>query len=113
MKRFLLNILMLSLIISVMGFHFLPHILHEILGLALFLAMLWHFKLNGGWFCNLFYGKQSKIFQKILTIAFVVASLTAVVTGIIISNYVFRNLLTNVMLHRNIFIHQLHIVGDI
>jgi len=61
MKKFVLDIAMLLLLLLVMGFHVLPHILHEVLGLVLLGGAIWHLLLNRHWFSALFRGRYGKV----------------------------------------------------
>lgn len=113
MKRFILDIAMLIVILLTMGFHFLPQLWHEILGLVLLAGVLWHLGLNRRWFSSMMRGKWSRLrlLQTGLGVLLVVCFLLVMVTGVIISNHVFRELWTGAALHRSIFIHQLHIAS--
>ena len=42
MRRFALDMIILLLLLLVMGFHFLPHVLHEVLGLVLLGGTILH-----------------------------------------------------------------------
>lgn len=114
MKRFVLNICLLVLILLAMGFHFLPQLVHEILGLVLLAGTCWHLALNRRWFVSLLQGTWHRLrcLQTLLGVSIVVAFVTSLVTGIIISNHVFRELWVGVPLHRSIFVHQLHIASS-
>lgn len=96
-----------------MGYHFLPQLIHEILGLVLLVGGCWHLLLNKRWFSGIFKGSWNKIrlLQTILGILLIASFLTALCTGIIISNRIFRELWVGIELHRSIFIHQLHIAS--
>lgn len=111
MKRFYLNISLLLLILLTMGYHFIPKLFHEILGLVLLAGGAWHLVLNKHWFSGIFKGSWTKLrlLQTVLGILLVISFVTAVCTGIIISNRIFRELWVGVELHRSIFVHQLHI----
>lgn len=113
MKRFVLDIAMLAVILLTMGFHFLPQAWHEVLGLVLLAGVAWHLGLNHRWFSSLGRGSWGKLrlAQVMLGILLVLCFLTAMVTGILISNHVFRGLWDGVALHRSIFVHQLHIAS--
>ena len=113
MKRFLLDIGMLVLILLTMGFQFLPQLWHEILGLVLLAGVLWHLGLNRHWFGSMGRGRWSRLrlVQVSLGILLVLCFLTTMVTGIIISNHVFRDFWTGSSLHRSVLVHQLHIAS--
>ncbi len=61
MKRFLLDMGLLVLILSVMGFHFFPQVLHEVIGLILLAVVVWHLLLNRRWFASFLRGKWGKL----------------------------------------------------
>lgn len=113
MKRFFLDIGVLILLLLVMGFHFLPQILHEAGGLILMAAVVLHLVLNRAWFGMLLHGKWSslRILQTIAALLLSAVFLIAIVTGIVISNHVFRELWMDGSLHRSVFVHQLHIAS--
>lgn len=111
MKRFCLNISLLLLILLTMGYHFLPQLYHEVLGLVLLAGGVWHLLLNRQWFSGMFSGSWSnlRVMQTLLGILLVISFIVALGTGVIISNRIFRELWVGVELHRSIFVHQLHI----
>ena len=113
MRRFFLDIGMLVILILTMGFHLLPQMWHEILGLILLAGAVWHLLLNRRWFSSLRRGGWSKlrVAQSSLGILLLLCFLLTMVTGLIISNYVFRQLWVGVALHRSVFVHQLHIAS--
>lgn len=113
MKRFLLDMVLLLLILLVMGFHFLPQLLHEVLGLGLLAGTLWHLWLNRSWFCSLRHGKWNclRLLQVMAGLFLLISFFIAMATGIVISNHVFRDFWIGVPLHRSIFVHQLHIAS--
>ena len=111
MKRFVLNMMLLVLILVVMGFQFLPKMMHEVCGIILLLGIIYHLVLNYRWFTSFFRGNWNKlrILQTIISMLLIISFFTATVTGIIFSNQFFRELWIGVPLHRSVFIHQLHI----
>lgn len=110
MKRYFLDALLLITFLLVMSFHFLPKILHEVLGVVMFLAAIWHLFLNRRWFANFYHGKFSrrKIITTLINFSMLVIFAIIFVTGVFISNHLFRDLIS-LELHRNITIHQLHV----
>ena len=110
MKRFLLDMILLILILMVMGFHFLPALEHELVGLILMVGVIFHLIWNRRWFKGFFHGTWGKlrILQTALGILLVIVFFTAIVTGIIISNHVFRDLWNGDSIHRSVLIYQLH-----
>ncbi len=111
MKRFILDILLLVLILLVMGFHFLPKLVHEVGGLMLLAGVIWHLVWNRRWFASFMRGRWGnlRILQSILGLLLIIAFFATIVTGIIISNHVFREFWVGVPLHRSVFVHQLHV----
>ena len=103
MRKFYLNIALLTLFIFVMSFHFIPKILHEILGLILFVSMVYHFFWNWQAFKNL----KVRIYQ-FIDISLFMGLIIIIATGICISNHLFNGMI-NMKLQRNITIHQLHV----
>ena len=101
MKKFYLDGGMIIMLIAVMNFHFLPKVLHEVLGLALFIAaavpFCWNFRTFGA--LNKFY--------LAVDILLLVSMLIVIGTGIITSHYIFNGLF-DMSLQRNITIHKLH-----
>ena len=102
MKKFYLDVGLLAMLIAVMNFHFLPKVLHEVLGLAMFFAVAVHFYWNVGALRSL-----PKIFL-IIDVMLLVAICTVVATGACISNHIFNGLV-DMKIQRNITIHQLHV----
>lgn len=102
MKKVYLSIAIVVLLISVMNFHFLPKILHEILGLALFTATAVHLYWNRRALAS-----TNKFFL-LIDALLIVAIITVTATGICISNHLFNGLI-DMHIQRNITIHQLHV----
>jgi len=109
MKKYFLDALLLTTFFLVMSFHFLPKILHEVLGVVMFLAAILHLNFNRRWFFNFYRGKFSrrKIISTLINFSMLVIFAIIFVTGVLISNHLFRDLIS-LELHRNITIHQLH-----
>lgn len=101
MKKFYLSIATLVLLDAVMNFHFLPKILHEILGLIMFGTLVAHLHWNRQALTS-----TSKIFLA-LDALLIIAIITVTATGICISNHLFNGLI-DLHIQRNITIHQLH-----
>ena len=113
MKRFLFDMVLLLLVLLVMGFHFLPQVWHEVLGIGLLAGTLWHLGLNRRWFGSLLRGKWNRLrlLQVTAGLLLTVSFFVVMATGLIISNHVLRDFWTGVPLHRSIFVHQLHIAS--
>ena len=102
---------MLVVIVVTMGFHFLPQMWHEVLGLVLLAGGCWHLCLNHRWFSSIVRRKWNRLrlLQTVLGWLLVLCFVVAMATGIIISNHVFKEWWIGIPLHRSIFVHQLHI----
>ena len=92
-----------------MSFHSLPKILHEILGLLMFVMTIVHFVWNRHAFMML-----NKNFKKRLSmfidVMLFLCILTIIFTGMCISNHLFNGMI-DMKLQRNITIHQLHVAA--
>ena len=66
------------------------------------------------WFTGFFIVSCGKLrlLQTVLGILLVISFITALSTGVIISNRIFRELWVGVELHRSVFVHQLHIASS-
>ena len=109
MKRNLLNFSMTLLFLLVMSFGFLPKILHEVLGIIWLLPVLIHLWLNKPWFTSFF--KKLRHIGGILSpinISLVILTATVIITGVIISNYLFKGWF-GLDLARNITVRRLHV----
>ena len=107
MKKIFLDVTLLMLFILVMSFHFLPKIMHEVLGLLLPIAMLGHFCWNFKTFKSLT-GTIKKRLSMLIDVALFVCLIVIIFTGICISNHLFNGMI-DMKLQRNITIHQLHV----
>lgn len=107
MRKFVLDIALLIIFMLVMSFHFIPKILHEVLGLFLAAAMFGHFGWNFKAFKEL--GSTSKKRLSLLVdLALIVCVAVIIFTGVCISNHLFNGMI-DMKLQRNITIHQLHV----
>ena len=107
MKKFFLDIALLILFLLVMSFHFIPKILHEVLGLLLPVAMIGHF----GWNIKAFKaltGTTKKRLSMLIDVTLIVCLIVITFTGVCISNHLFNGMI-DMKLQRNITIHQLHV----
>ena len=109
MKRIALDIFLLLLFLLEMSFQFLSVLVHEILGVILFAAVLGHLFWNRRWFLVLFQGKWNamRFLSFFVNLGLLLSFLLTIVTGVIISNYLFRAVIP-LMLHRHIMVQQLH-----
>lgn len=101
MKKFCLDIIMITILIAVMNFHALPKVLHEILGVVGAVALAVHIAWN-------LRALQSipKFYIAVDALMFI-SIITITATGIILSNHIFSGLV-GLELKRNILIHHLH-----
>ena len=109
MKKFLLDVILFALFVAELSFHHLPKVLHEILGVAMALAIVVHVAINFRRFKSLFKKMTPrKIF--IVTIDFALAIGAAIIlfAGVCMSNYLFTDAVS-FELRRNMTIHQLHV----
>lgn len=109
MKKFLLDVILFALFVAELSFHYLPKVLHEILGVAMALAIVLHVAINFRRFKSLFKKMTPrKIF--IVTIDFALAIGAAIIlfAGVCMSNYLFTDAVS-FELRRNMTIHQLHV----
>ena len=110
MKRYFLDAALLIIFLSEMSFQFMPHILHEILGLVMAAVIVCHSVQNRNWFFNFSRGKSSrrKIFSTLINFSMLITVLVTLVSGICMSNYIFNEVVP-LDIRRNITIHQLHV----
>ena len=108
-RKIYLDATIFVLFILVMSFHFLPRILHEILGLAMAAAVFLHLVLNRYWIFSLVRGNRTsrKKFSVLINFLLLASFLVTLVTGFFISNYVFDGVVS-LELRRNVTIHILH-----
>lgn len=108
-RKIYLDATIFVLFILVMSFHFLPRILHEILGLAMAAAVFLHLVLNRYWIFSLVRGNRTsrKKFSVLINFLLLASFLVTLVTGFFISNYVFDGVVS-LELRRNVTIHLLH-----
>ena len=83
--------LMTVAMLLLMGYQFFGDIAHELIGTGVFLLFILHHALNFNWYKNLFRGKYTTIrsFQTIVNILVLAAMLGLMVSGIMLSTYVF------------------------
>ena len=87
----------------VMSFHFIPKILHEVLGLVMAAAMIFHF----AWNWRLLKNQKMRLYT-LIDVALIVCLIVIIFTGVCISNHLFNGMI-DMKLQRNITIHQLHV----
>ena len=110
MKKYFLDATLLTAFLLVMSFHFLPRILHEVLGVVMLAAVILHFVLNRRWFFNFYRGKLSarKIFSTLINFSMLAIFAVIFVSGVCMSNYIFNDFVS-LELRRNFTLHQLHV----
>ena len=91
--RMTIDITMTILSIILMGGNYLfpADIVHEILGLALFLLWAVHISLNRRWYGAIFKGKYNpyRVMQTVVNCGILICALFLMISGIILSNHVF------------------------
>ena len=110
MKNFLLDAILFALFVVELSFHYLPKILHEILGAAMAAAIFIHLFINRRRFLSL--AKKMtprKIFSVTINFALTICAGIIFITGVCMSNYLFADFVS-FELRRNMTIHQLHVV---
>ena len=103
------NGILFVLFVAEMSFQFLPKILHEIFGVALMIATIFHVAINRRRFVALTKKiTPRKIFSVAINFALIICMAVIVVNGAFISNYLFADVVS-FELRRNMTIHQLHV----
>ncbi len=109
MKNFLLDAILFAVFLAELSFHFLPKILHEILGVIFIALIIFHVAIN---FRRIFSLTKKitprKFFSLEINVALIMGAALIFVTGICMSNYLFPDA-ANPLLRRNMTIHQLHV----
>ncbi len=86
-----IDVLMTLALLFLMGYQFWGDVAHEWAGAGMFVLFIIHHILNRNWYKTLFRGKYIpfRIFQLILDLAVFAAMICLMVSGIMMSNYVF------------------------
>ncbi len=109
MKKFLLDIILFMLFVAELSFHHLPKVLHEILGMAMALAIVVHVAINFRRFKSLFKKMTPrKIFIVTIDFALAIGAVIILFAGVCMSNYLFTDVVS-FELRRDMTIHQLHV----
>ena len=108
--RMAVTALLLLLLLLVMSFHYIPKLLHEVLGIACLLLAGVHVYQNRQWFKSLGRGRWDLLWvlgtaTSLLLIALMLA---AVMAGLGISNYLLKDIMP-LEIQRSIAIHQYHV----
>ena len=90
-NKIFLDITMTISMITLMGYHIFLEIIHEWVGLCLFVMFIFHQIINKRWYSNLNKGKYKNIrlFQTIINVLLIVTTFLAVVSGMTMSKYIF------------------------
>lgn len=91
LKR-ILDVVMIVLLLTLMSFQYTGTEIHEWVGTGMFLAVLIHQLLNRKWYAVLGKGKFStvRVLQIVLNFALVLDTILMMVTGMLMSGYVFQ-----------------------
>lgn len=89
--KMIVDTLMTAALLFLMGYQFWGDVAHEWVGAGMFVLFLFHHILNKNWHRSLFGGKYSpfRVFQLILDILVLLSMIGLMVSGIMLSNYVF------------------------
>lgn len=109
-KRLVVTTCLPLLFIAVMSFHYLPKLLHEILGVVWLLLVLWHLYQNRSWLKNLRQGSWNflRLFGTVIDGLLIVGVLVIVLSGLGISNYLLKEVMP-LAIQRSIALHQYHV----
>lgn len=90
--KIVIDALMTLALLFLMGYQFWGDVAHEWAGAGMFVLFILHHIFNWNWYKTLFRGKQPpfRIFQLILDLAVFAAMICLMVSGIMLSNYVFE-----------------------
>jgi len=101
---------MLVLFLAVMSFHFLPKILHEVMGLLILLPIGIHLYQNRKFFLSFRKASWNRMWMlnAFLDVLLIACLLTAAGTGICMSNHLFKDMIP-LELQRDIALHQHHV----
>lgn len=86
-----IDALMTMALLAQMGYQFWGNVAHEWMGAGMFALFIAHHILNWNWYKTLFRGKYTpfRVFQLLLDLAVFAAMLCLMVSGMMLSNYVF------------------------
>lgn len=116
MNKFKINLrmtvtaLLPLLFLPIMCFHYVPKVLHEVLGILWLLLVLIHIGQNRQWFASLKRGNWTmlRIIGTVVDMLLLVVLLVMVGAGSGISNHLFKDIMP-MDIQRSILIHQLHV----
>lgn len=89
--KIVIDALMTLALLFLMGYQFWGDVAHEWAGAGMFVLFIVHHILNWNWYKTLFRGKYTpfRIFQLVLDLAVFAAMICLMISGIMLSNYVF------------------------
>lgn len=89
--KILVDILMTLALFFLMGYHFWGETAHELVGTTMFILFVLHQVLNRNWYKKLFSGTYNlfRIFQLVVNTAVLLSMVCMMISGIMLSNYVF------------------------
>ncbi|MBK5142624.1 DUF4405 domain-containing protein [Budviciaceae bacterium BWR-B9] len=95
----MLDVVMVSILLSLMGFHLWSEYVHEWLGAVFFLMVVLHVSLNIHWIQTLFQGEYSafRILKLAINFLLMLLFLSAVMSGVMLS----RHILPNFIMHNS------------
>ena len=107
--RYGLDILMFVLLVGEMAFFYLPPLVHEAVGVAFLLPILWHLVLNRRYVSSLGRGRWNgpRLVRLLLNILLVVSCLVTIVSGCLTSSVLFADVVP-FSLRSNPSLYQLH-----
>lgn len=109
MRNFWLDTILIALFIAELSFQHLPKILHEILGVALTVAVLAHLSINRRRLAMLTKKiSPRKIFSLTIDFALTICAAITLISGVCMSNHLFAEIVS-FELRRNMTLHQLHV----
>jgi hypothetical protein len=108
--RMTVTALLPLLFLPIMCFHYVPKVLHEVLGILWLLLVLIHIGQNRQWFASLKRGRWPilRLIGTVIDILLLVVLLVMVGAGSGISNHLFKEIMP-LDIQRSILIHQLHV----
>ncbi|MGM9540975.1 hypothetical protein [Anaerovibrio sp.] len=108
------NLIFFMLLMLCMAFHYLPVSWHEVMGIMLLVPFGRHIYRCRGWWKMLARGRTVTsgmgLFSSLLNVLLVADFMVVVVSGILVSGYLFREVIP-LELRMNITLHQLHVSG--
>lgn len=108
--RMAVTALLPLLLLLVMSFHYIPKLLHEVLGIACLVLAVVHVYQNRRWFKSLGRGRWDflRALGTVTSLLLTALMLAAVIAGLGISNYLLKDIMP-LEIQRSIAIHQYHV----